>query len=358
MANAKPGKKFNIVLIGYRAVGKTTVGEQVAQMLGRTLIDFDAILEQEAGEPIADLVSREGWPEFRRREKEVVQRYAIPKGMVLATGGGVVLDRENTALLKATGKLIWLRALPATIKARLSRDIKQTEARPGLTAKGTLDEIDEVLADREPLYQERGHGKPLRGCGIGGRGGQAHRCSGTGLGAGKPMSGNTYGKVFRLTTWGESHGPALGAVIDGCPPRLPLTAADIDLELARRRPGTSIHTTQRRESDKVEILSGVFQGQTTGTPISLIIFNQDVKSESVRAPQRDFSARSRRFHLSGKIRYPGSPGRRSGFGPRNGRPGGGGRRGPKNPGYRRHKGYLLYPGVGGQSGPSSLSGRI
>jgi chorismate synthase len=94
------------------------------------------------------------------------------------------------------------------------------------------------------------------------------------------MSGNTFGKIFRLTTWGESHGPALGAVIDGCPPRLPLTTADIDLELARRRPGSSIHTTSRREPDKVEILSGVFQGQTTGTPISLIIHNQDVKSEA------------------------------------------------------------------------------
>lgn len=94
------------------------------------------------------------------------------------------------------------------------------------------------------------------------------------------MSGNTFGKVFRVTTWGESHGPALGAVIDGCPPRLLLSAADIDLELARRRPGTSIHTTQRREPDRVQILSGVFQGQTTGTPISLIIYNQDVKSEA------------------------------------------------------------------------------
>ena len=94
------------------------------------------------------------------------------------------------------------------------------------------------------------------------------------------MSGNTFGKIFRLTTWGESHGPALGAVIDGCPPRLPLTAAEIDLELARRRPGSSIHTTSRREPDKVEILSGVFQGQTTGTPISLIIYNRDIKSEA------------------------------------------------------------------------------
>jgi shikimate kinase len=154
MTKAKSGKKFNIVLIGYRAAGKTIVGEHVAQMLGRPLVDFDAILEQEAGEPISDLVSREGWPEFRRREKEVVRRYASLEGMVLATGGGVILDSENTALLKASGKLIWLKALPASIKSRLSRDIKQTAARPGLTAKGTLDEIDEVLAAREPLYQD------------------------------------------------------------------------------------------------------------------------------------------------------------------------------------------------------------
>jgi len=93
------------------------------------------------------------------------------------------------------------------------------------------------------------------------------------------MAGNTFGKVFRVTTWGESHGPGVGAVIDGCPPRLPLTAADIDAVLARRRPGVQPHATSRREPDRVEILSGVFEGLTTGTPISLIIFNRDVRSQ-------------------------------------------------------------------------------
>jgi chorismate synthase len=93
------------------------------------------------------------------------------------------------------------------------------------------------------------------------------------------MAGNTFGKIFRVTTWGESHGPALGAVIDGCPPRLPLTAADIDSALARRRPGVQAHATSRREPDRVEILSGVFEGLTTGTPISLIIYNRDVRSQ-------------------------------------------------------------------------------
>ncbi len=89
--------------------------------------------------PFPDLVRREGWPEFRRREKALVQRYAARSGQVLATGGGVVLDPENIAQLQATGKLVWLKASPATIKARLSRDLQQTADRPGLTARGTLD---------------------------------------------------------------------------------------------------------------------------------------------------------------------------------------------------------------------------
>lgn len=97
------------------------------------------------------------------------------------------------------------------------------------------------------------------------------------------MSGNTFGKVFRVTTWGESHGPALGAVIDGCPPRLALETADIEAELARRRPGASAFTSPRREPDRVEILSGVFEGRTTGTPISLIIYNRDARSEAYAA---------------------------------------------------------------------------
>jgi chorismate synthase len=92
------------------------------------------------------------------------------------------------------------------------------------------------------------------------------------------MSFNTFGRVFRMTTWGESHGPALGCVVDGCPPGLPLSEADIQPWLDRRRPGQSRFTTQRREPDAVRILSGVFEGRTTGTPISLMIENVDQRS--------------------------------------------------------------------------------
>lgn len=93
------------------------------------------------------------------------------------------------------------------------------------------------------------------------------------------MSGNTLGTLFRVTNFGESHGPAIGAVIDGCPPGMALSESDIQAELDRRRPGTSRHVTQRREPDTVEILSGVFEGVTTGTPIGLLIRNTDARSK-------------------------------------------------------------------------------
>ena len=92
------------------------------------------------------------------------------------------------------------------------------------------------------------------------------------------MSFNTFGKMFRFTTWGESHGPAIGCVVDGCPPNISLSQKDIQIDMNRRRPGKSKFTSQRKESDKVEILSGVFQGKTTGTPISIIIYNRDARS--------------------------------------------------------------------------------
>jgi chorismate synthase len=97
------------------------------------------------------------------------------------------------------------------------------------------------------------------------------------------MSGNSFGKLFTVTTFGESHGPALGGIVDGCPPGMALSEADIQVEMDRRRPGKSRHTTQRREPDAVKILSGVFEGKTTGTPIGLLIENVDQRSKDYSA---------------------------------------------------------------------------
>ena len=89
------------------------------------------------------------------------------------------------------------------------------------------------------------------------------------------MAGSTYGNIFKITTWGESHGKAVGVVVDGCPAGVPLCEKDIQFFLDRRKPGQSAYTTQRNEDDKVEILSGIFEGKTTGTPISLVVHNKD-----------------------------------------------------------------------------------
>ncbi|MEY4146114.1 MAG: hypothetical protein RL327_593 [Pseudomonadota bacterium] len=102
------------------------------------------------------------------------------------------------------------------------------------------------------------------------------------------MSFNTFGKLFRFTTWGESHGPAIGCVVDGCPPNIPISEKDIQVELNKRRPGQSKFVTQRKEKDQVQILSGVFEGKTTGTPISMIIFNEDTKSRDYESIKDKF----------------------------------------------------------------------
>ena len=102
------------------------------------------------------------------------------------------------------------------------------------------------------------------------------------------MSFNTFGKIFRFTTWGESHGPAIGCVIDGCPPNIPLSEKDIQKDMDRRRPGQSKFTTQRKEADKAIILSGVFEGKTTGTPISIIIHNEDKRSRDYETIKNKF----------------------------------------------------------------------
>ncbi len=102
------------------------------------------------------------------------------------------------------------------------------------------------------------------------------------------MSFNTFGKLFRFTTWGESHGPAIGCIVDGCPPNIDIKEQDIQFELNKRKPGQSKFTTQRKEEDKVNILSGVFEGKTTGTPISMIIYNKDTRSRDYETIKNKF----------------------------------------------------------------------
>ena len=148
-----PSKQPNLVLIGYRATGKTSVGARLAQLLRRPFVDLDEMLVREAGEPIANIVARGGWAEFRRLEKELVARFRHTQGQVLATGGGVVLDPDNVAALRENGIIIWLTAELDTIQSRLAEDQPRDANRPSLTGDDTIREVAEVLEKRYPLYQ-------------------------------------------------------------------------------------------------------------------------------------------------------------------------------------------------------------
>ena len=143
----------NLVLIGYRACGKTSVGRVLSRLLGRPLVDLDEVVETEAGETIAELVAREGWEAFRRRERDVVARFAAAPGLILATGGGVVLDPENVQRLRDHGFVIWLTAPAETIQARLAAHPDETGKRPALQGADSLREVATVLEQRLPLYQ-------------------------------------------------------------------------------------------------------------------------------------------------------------------------------------------------------------
>ncbi len=152
----KPDQAYedrNLVLIGYRATGKTSVGLELARVLKRPFVDLDRVLVAEAGRSVADIVAEGGWEEFRRREKELVARYRVSRGQVLATGGGVVLDPENIRALRENGIIIWLTADSDTIQGRLDADRPRDAFRPSLTGSDTVSEVLEVLKFREPLYR-------------------------------------------------------------------------------------------------------------------------------------------------------------------------------------------------------------
>lgn len=157
MNEAQTPSEPNLVLIGYRASGKSSVAAALARRLHRPWVDLDEVLVQEAGCSIAEIVAKEGWKGFRRREKELTQRFGQARGQVLATGGGVVLDPENVEVLRKNGIVIWLKAAPAVIRERLGQDAGTAAYRPSLTGGDTLAEVERVLAERESLYQSAAH---------------------------------------------------------------------------------------------------------------------------------------------------------------------------------------------------------
>jgi len=147
---------MNIVLIGYRCSGKTEVGKILAAELGRYFLDTDALIEKDTGSSVEKIVSGKGWDHFREVEKRLVAEVSRNDHLVVATGGGFVMDEENVQNLKKNGWVVWLSAGGDVLKHRMDRDRESGRPRPSLTGVNPLEEIKEVLSIRKPLYERAG----------------------------------------------------------------------------------------------------------------------------------------------------------------------------------------------------------
>jgi shikimate kinase len=143
---------MNIVLIGYRCTGKTSVGRRLAALMNTPFYDTDELIQEEMGTTIRSIVESDGWPAFRAAEKRMIAALAVRDGCVIALGGGAVLDPDNIHALKKTGRLIWLTADEETILKRLALDAVRTTQRPPLRAGDGAAEVSHVLRERTPIY--------------------------------------------------------------------------------------------------------------------------------------------------------------------------------------------------------------
>lgn len=145
---------MDIILIGFRCSGKTTIGKIIAKKLAMEFMDTDDVIEHRTGMTIEALVKKEGWKYFREIEKKIVVELSQQDSMVVATGGGIPLDRNNVKKLKTSGWVVWLKARPSVIKQRMRQQLKSGLPRPSLTGRDPVEEVDEILAERSALYQK------------------------------------------------------------------------------------------------------------------------------------------------------------------------------------------------------------
>lgn len=151
MTHNPPSK--NVFIIGYRCTGKTTVARYVAEKIGWDFVDADELLMKNSGETVKNIVARGGWPLFRKLEKDTLQAICKKRKQIVATGGGIVTDDENIDRMKQHGAVVWLRANPETILARMIQDAQTDHLRPSLTDHDLKVEIEETLKERTPMYR-------------------------------------------------------------------------------------------------------------------------------------------------------------------------------------------------------------
>lgn len=273
---------MKLVLMGPKGAGKSSIGKVLSEITGFRTVETDAMIEDlhEARDghrlTCREVFAEHGQEWFRALERDVAVEAAKLDWNLIITGGSIMLDPESRRALRADAFLIYLTA-PADLlwergtkngmppwlegpdgRAKHAAQVAEREdiLRPYAdilidTTEGTPEELAEIVAER--MGQEL---------------------------AVHSRSANTYGELIRVTTFGESHGKAIGAVLDGVRPGIEISVEDIQAQLDRRRPGQSKLVTARKESDTVHILSGVFEGKTTGAPIAMIIYNEDQRSRN------------------------------------------------------------------------------
>lgn len=272
---------MKIIISGQKGTGKSTAGKLFAQRIGLPVIETDARIEQIYQQRLACVLScrqiynQHGRDFFRQLENEAVATLAQADWQVIICGGSTLMDGQNRRLLLANAVHIYLKASPEVLWRRIEQnglpqwlqgeDGRQKLAEDTARKDELLAPLADIVVDVSELTAQQA----------------ADQMAGllTEALAVRMTAANTYGEVIRLTTFGESHGPAIGAVLDGVRPNIPLSVEDIQQELNRRRPGQSAVSTPRDEKDQVQILSGVFEGKTTGAPIAMIVFNRDQDSQ-------------------------------------------------------------------------------
>ena len=308
---------MNIVLMGSKGAGKSTLGAALADATGLEAIDTDRRIEAryESNEGRAatcrEIFQAAGESGFRALERAVALDVAGDDYSIIVTGGGMMMDGESRRALRRGNILVLLTAAPDVLWERATAK----GLPPWLTGPDGRDKFDtqvkfreEVLRPFADIVLDTTKGTPAV------QAGELLDLIGEEL-AVRQTAASTYGDIIRMTGFGESHGRAIGTVLEGLRPGIEFNEAIVQEQLDRRRPGQSKVVTQRKEPDQVEILSGVFEGKTTGAPIAMVIFNKDQRSKNYDNVKDVFRPGPRRFHLLQEIRLSRLPrvaGRQSG----------------------------------------------
>lgn len=274
---------MNILIMGPKGAGKSTIGQRFAQRIGLPWLETDRIIEEldasrRGGEcrSCREIFRAEGEQAFRQLEKEAAARAAQADYTVIITGGGLMMDPESRGRLRNRAVLVWIDADDPVLWEQLIRG----GIPPWLEGPDGAARFAAQCAHRREVLLPfadivlRADGKEPDALAV-----ELEDLVSRELSV-RQYAPNTWGEIIRVTTFGESHGPAIGAVLDGIRPGIPITEEDLQRELDRRRPGQSKVVTQRRETDTVRILSGIYEGRTTGAPIAMVIFNEDQRSRN------------------------------------------------------------------------------